>query len=100
MMNFSVDESVINSMFLTELLRTPYAKKQILSAAKDAVNQSSINQQDVKSLQVLLPPLTLQESFEKVVNRFEASAKKTTVWKGSVDNLLLSLSHKAFSGQL
>lgn len=100
MMNFSVDESVINPMFLTELLRTPYAKKQILIAAKDAVNQSSINQQDVKSLQVLLPPLALQESFETIVNGFEASAKKTTFWKGVVDDLFLSLSHKAFSGQL
>ncbi|MBN0274100.1 hypothetical protein JTL36_36490, partial [Pseudomonas aeruginosa] len=74
MMNFSVDESVVNPVFLLELLSSSYVKKQILSSAKDAVNQSSINQQDVRSLKILLPPLALQESFEGFVSKCEALA--------------------------
>ncbi|HBN9475757.1 MULTISPECIES: restriction endonuclease subunit S [Pseudomonas aeruginosa group] len=100
MMNFSVDESVVNPVFLVELLSSSYVKKQILSSAKDAVNQSSINQQDVRSLKILLPPLALQESFEGFVSKCEALAKRVSIWQGVADETCLSITHKAFSGQL
>lgn len=68
MMRFSVDETCALPEYVIELLQTAYAKKYFLSKAKHAINQSSINQQDVKSLGVPTPPLLVQQDF---VNRAE-----------------------------
>jgi type I restriction enzyme S subunit len=100
MMNFSVDERQLNPRYLVELLQTPFIKKQILTSAKDAVNQSSINQQDIKGLEVLAPPAKLQLKFEAI-----AIQKLHTGF--AVDNslicskkLFLALSRNASSGEL
>ncbi len=100
MMNFSVIEDVINPYFLVQQLQTPYIKNQILKLAKDAVNQSSINQQDVKSLEIIVPKLPLQRKFEQICNRYSESlfAYKRSLYES--ENMFASLSQKAFSGQL
>ena len=45
------------------MLQTAAARAHFLSKAEHAINQSSINQQDVKSLSVALPTLDVQRSF-------------------------------------
>ncbi len=62
----------LNSLYASFILSSPYVKKQILERAKDAVNQSSINQEDVKSFQIPVPPLPLQQHFAKIVEQIEA----------------------------
>jgi len=49
--------------YVIDVLQTDHAKVHFLSKAKHAINQSSINQQDVKSLRVPLPPLDRQREF-------------------------------------
>jgi type I restriction enzyme S subunit len=63
MMRFSVDESRVLPEFVIELLQTGYAKAHFLTNAKHAINQSSVNQQDVKSLGIPVPPLQHQRDF-------------------------------------
>jgi type I restriction enzyme S subunit len=63
MMQFGVDDDVLLPRFLVELLQSPHVKAQILHCAKHAVNQSSINQADVRSLQVFVPPIDLQHEY-------------------------------------
>lgn len=63
MMRFSVNEALVLPEYLIELLQTRHAKNQFLANAKHAINQSSINQQDVKGLVVLLPPVNDQRRF-------------------------------------
>jgi type I restriction enzyme S subunit len=54
------------------LLQQPASRRHFLANAKHAINQSSINQQDVKSLPVMLPPMQLQQSFAQRVQSAEA----------------------------
>ena len=63
MMRFSVSDKEILPEYLIKLLQTAYAKAHVLSKAKHAINQSSINQQDVKSLLVPVPPIKHQTEF-------------------------------------
>jgi type I restriction enzyme S subunit len=100
MMNFVVDESRINPRFLVEQLQTPFIKNQILMSAKDAVNQSSINQQDVKALNVVVPDLVLQHKFETICRKYLASKVDYQNSQVESNQLFCSLSQKAFAGQL
>ena len=100
MMNFSVDENRINPRFLIEQLQTPSIKNQILMSAKDAVNQSSINQQDIKALNIVIPDLVLQIKFETICRRFIRSREGFLNSQVHGEQFFNSLSQKAFAGKL
>ena len=63
MMRFHVDENKIDPCYLTRLLCSTFIYNQILNRAKKAVNQASINQGDVQSFAIVIPPLSLQREF-------------------------------------
>lgn len=73
MMRFHLDESIIDAGFAAHLLCTQYIYKQIISRAKKSVNQASINQGDVMSFQMLVPPLVLQRQFVSFVVQVDKS---------------------------
>ena len=71
MMRFHMDEKKVNAVYVTEVLCTEDIYRQILRRAKKSVNQASINQEDVKSLEILVPPLSLQNQFAAFVEQTE-----------------------------
>lgn len=100
MMNFRVDETKLNPRFLVQQLQMPNIKMQIATCAKDAVNQSSINQTDVKQFDVLIPSIALQNKFESVCKRYSESILSTQNSLAEAGHLFNALSQKAFSGEL
>lgn len=66
MMNFSVDLGRVNPRFLVDQLADEFVRRQVAVMRKDAVNQSSINQQDVKSIEIRLPKLAQQENYAEI----------------------------------
>lgn len=100
MMRFSVDTEKLNPYFLLFFLKQQFVLNQIANKRKDAVNQSSINQQDVKSLVINVPPIEKQLIFANFFENIEKS--KNLFYKQSIsfDNLFKSLQNKAFSGTL
>ncbi|HAS8534667.1 TPA: restriction endonuclease subunit S [Vibrio vulnificus] len=99
-MNFIVDENLINPRFLVMQLQMPNIKKQIQTRAKHAVNQSSINQQDVRGFDLLVPPINLQNKYESIVEALKKNRNSLVDHQDKSCGLFSSLSHKAFSGQL
>ena len=73
MMRLHLDDTVMNAVFATKLLCSQYMHKQIMIRAKKAVNQASINQQDVLSFRMFVPPLELQEQFAAFVEQTDKS---------------------------
>jgi len=63
MMRLSVDRERILPEFVIAQLQQPAARNHFLANAKHAINQSSINQQDVKSLLMIVPPLAAQAKY-------------------------------------
>lgn len=100
MMRLSLHDSAINQKYCIDFLQSSSIKQQISKKAKDAVNQSSINQSDVKSFRIMLPPIAKQREYAKVA--LTSSTRKGIVARALAvgDQLFSSLQHRAFSGQL
>lgn len=97
MMRFRVNENLIDPIFLIQYLQTKFVKKQILSRAKNAVNQSSINQLDVKNLEIIVPPLNEQKEFSKKINKIKLLKNKNDEKRFSkIISLIASLQNKFF----
>ena len=100
MMRFSVNRDVAEAGYVVQFLQTKYIKSQILACSKNAVNQSSINQQDVKGFQINVPPVTLQERFSAHCLAIEAVKTAHRAALAHLDALFASLQHRAFRGEL
>lgn len=100
MMRVRVDSSVVHPRFLVQVLQTPHLKSQIGSRAKRAVNQASINRQDVGSFRIPLPPLSLQHAFSSHawprLRGVTAVARRSAA---ALDSLFASLQRQAFNGE-
>jgi len=92
MMRFGVDGSRGLPEFVIALLQQPASRRHLLANAKHAINQSSINQQDVKSVPVPLPPVALQQAFAQRIAAVASirgqQAEATTTAQASFDALL------------
>jgi len=76
MMRFSVDMKKINPRYLVYYLSSPRGRNQILTKIKRAINQVSINQEDVKSINIPLIHLNDQNKIVETINdQFETLNK-------------------------
>lgn len=100
MMRFSVDRSRADPAFVTAVLQRRHTYGQVVSAAKKAVNQASINQTDVKSLSLYLPPLDLQSDFVRRSAHVQAQKTEAVAHLAELDALFASLQDRAFRGTL
>lgn len=100
MMRFEVNEDKIIPEYLIECMQLSGFKRQVLQRCKDAVNQSSINQQDVKSFAIPLPPLEQQRQLARTVREFNQILSLLRHQLTLTSNLLASLQTRAFSGEL
>jgi type I restriction enzyme, S subunit len=98
MMNFSVDEKLAVPRFIVDQLCSRFVKNQILTYCKDAVNQSSINQQDVKSIQVRLPPVRLQRKYEEIAKHCFKSVERMREQLDDLQRLYRATAHSVFNG--
>jgi len=100
MMRLRLNTERMLPRFATEFLQTQYVKNQILNACKDAVNQSSINQGDVKGFRMLAPPIDLQNRFATFVESIESQKARYRAHLAELDTLFASLQSRAFNGEL
>ena len=100
MMRFEIDHKQLESQYFIQFLQTSFIKTQIDTAAKHAVNQSSINQQDIKGFEINVPPLPLQLEFARRITAMEKlkSAQRTSLKK--MDEFFAALQGCAFRGEL
>ncbi|MBC6679254.1 restriction endonuclease subunit S [Zhenpiania hominis] len=87
MMRLHVDEHKLHPVYITKLLCSQFIYQQILKRAKKAVNQASINQKDVQSLVVYMPPIEQQERFAAFVAQTDKS--KVAIQKSLDETQLL-----------
>ena len=99
-MKFSVNTALLHPVYLIQHLQTPAIKQQIFSSAKRAINQSSINQGDVKSFTLLLPPPSIQHEFAALVMAISKITKNQASTQFTLNELFKRLLQRAFSGNL
>ena len=99
MMRFRVGTERLSPRYVVGFLMSGYAGQQIRRRAKQAVNQASINQTDVRQLQIPIPNPEDLSRFEELaaeVDRIEAVAREGA----KVDGLVESVLAHAFTGTL
>ncbi|MYF51335.1 MAG: hypothetical protein F4220_14465 [Gammaproteobacteria bacterium] len=93
MMRLRVDAGRIRPDFLISMLQIDSVRGKLRVNAKDAINQSSINQADVRQLPVIVPPLQLQRRFADTVRSIQAQDGPRRA--GGLSSLLTeSLAHR------
>lgn len=100
MMRLRLNSAIANPFYVTSMLCTSFIKGQIVSRAKKAVNQASINQKDVLSLKILVPPIEIQKKYENRVRRAESVRRLQKRSQKQHEKLMESLLSKAFTGDL
>ena len=100
MMRMRFDPKTTQPRFVVQFLQTGFVKSQIQMCAKHAVNQASINQQDVSGFRVNLPPLPLQREFTRRVTAVESLKTAQRAALAELDALFATLQHRAFRGEL
>lgn len=71
----------VNPRFISVLFNMPEYKKLLKGIAKGAVNQANINSKELQSIRIILPPLSLQQSF---ASKIEAIEKEKALIKQSI----------------
>jgi type I restriction enzyme, S subunit len=99
MMKFSVDTKIVHPVYIIRHLQTPAIKQQMLNKGKH-INQYSINQGDIRSLKILLPPFSTQESFASRVTKIQNTLGSQANNHVKLEQLFELLLHRAFSGDL
>lgn len=103
-MRMSLLTDLVNPEYLMRFLSSEIGRKKLISKAKHAVNQASINQGDVKACKVPLPSLTEQNEIVRRVDQLFAFADiledKVASAKSRIDHLAQSILAKAFRGEL
>lgn len=104
MMRLRINTNIADPEYIALFLQSPTAREQLRKNAKQAVNQASINQQDVLGVQIPLPALPEQQ---RTVRRLEALFAKADAVETQVKEAQAQLKMfeqailaKAFRGEL
>ena len=99
MMRLHLDATRMTPEFAVSQLATPALRAQLLRLAKP-ISQWSINQQDLKSLRLIVPPLSAQLGFVTAADQVSHLCSQQETSLGRLDELFDSLLARAFSGRL
>ncbi len=86
----------LNPFYLWQLFKLSYAYVRSLGRG---VNQPALNLEIVRSLEVPVPPLSLQERYARVVDRMLALKRKQMQSSGEISGLIDALMNNAFREQ-
>jgi len=104
MMRCSLDRTRVEPEFVLLFLLSPRGREELQRNAKHAVNQASINQQDVRDISFPLPELSEQRQIVRRVREClalsETTAKRIVATTAMADNLPRAILARAFSGGL
>ena len=104
MMRIKINIRKANPEYVIRYLNSSIGLQELRKNAKQAVNQASINQQDVKMVKIALPSLEEQNEIVKIItsisNKDEAILNKAEAVIEEIDLMKESILAKAFRGEL
>lgn len=91
--------SSMNPVFVAQLLASPGGQRQFESLNKSAV-KAGLNFDDIRSINLLNPPLELQTRFAEIVDRIIKNRRRQESAGIEASNAFTSLQQRAFRGEL
>jgi type I restriction enzyme S subunit len=99
-MRVRVDLNTFNSLFLCQYLNYPYGQREISKRVKTSAGQHTINQGGLDKLNLIVPPLELQNQFAERVQAIESQKTQAQASLAQSEDLFNSLLQRAFKGKL
>lgn len=93
----SIDTTKLNLYFALYQILNPYKQNQLLGNIVESA-RANISLTNISELNLIVPPLSLQEEFAGVVARVEALRARMSEAERQAQGLFESLLHEAFSG--
>jgi len=95
-----VNTDLLVPEYLMHYLNSDYIKSQFFVLAKATTGINSINMTQLKSVEVLCPPIAIQKDFARLVERVDLLRSRQVQSATEITELFHSLMHKGFRGQL
>jgi type I restriction enzyme S subunit len=89
-----------NGLFLSQYLNYPYGQSEISKQIKTSAGQHTINQGGLEKLNLIIPPIQLQNKFAERVQAIEVQKAQAQVSLEKAEELFNSLLQRAFKGEL
>jgi type I restriction enzyme S subunit len=86
--------------YLQFFLSTPEGRKKLLKQAKTTAGNYNISTERLREIEILNPPLQLQNKFASIVEQVEKTKAKMQESLKEMDNLFNSLMQRAFKGEI
>ncbi|WP_439555190.1 restriction endonuclease subunit S [Dyadobacter sp.] len=95
------NEDIVNNVFLARLFTTKTYQNFLLKKARSkGATREALTKEDLESLEIIVPPITLQNQFAIIVEKAEILKAQFQRSLADLENLNDSLSQKAFKGEL
>ena len=94
------DLTQVNPVFVSRYLNSTGGRRDLLRSGKTTSGLNTINVSNVRDVQLLLPPLSLQQEFAQRVKAIEHLKATHRESLAQLDALFTSLQHCAFRGEL
>ena len=92
-------QQIINESYLFEICKSDYFIQSLNKVSKGA-SYPAVSDKDIKILKILLPPIKIQNTFSKIINKIEKVKIRTKKSYDKIDNFFNSLLQQAFKGEL
>lgn len=96
----SININEVNKSFLEAFWKTRFVRQQIESNARTTNGAHKINQNVLEKLEIIKPPLTLQNQFATIVEKVESIKSRYQQSLTELEALYGALSQQAFKGEL
>jgi len=96
---FRFDLNKINNKVFLFLMKLPQLQAELKKYGHGSANPN-INAENIKNIEVIVPPLPLQQKFVQIVEKVEATRQNQEQSRQEIDNLFNALMQKAFKGEL
>ena len=93
------DEMILNKYYLVHLLKMSEIKKRLTSISR-GVRQANISNSDIQNLEIILPPIELQNQFADFVTQVDKLKFEMERSLKELEDNFNSLMQKAFKGEL
>ncbi|WP_417884377.1 restriction endonuclease subunit S [Vibrio rumoiensis] len=89
-----------NPWYISGYLNSSHGKQTLLNMCKSIVGMANINAQELQNINILLPPVELQNEYESIVKEVNERVSRHHESVKELQALFNALTQKAFSGQL
>jgi type I restriction enzyme S subunit len=100
MMRIQINDRNFVPDYVFRWLNTEKSRNHMRISAKRAVAQSSINQNDVQSLLVPLPPLPVQQKIAEILSSLDAKIQAEERKKRSLESIFKTLLELLMTGKI